>query len=218
MIRFRGRKRLSPAALKRLCALYGHLEELSAEGQPRVTSFEIAADLGANAASVRRDISAVGELGPSPVGYDVRELKGLLEDKMGLGRTARVCVVGLNWLGRALVAGAEAGLGGFRVVAGFDANTNRLETTPSPVPLFPTYEIEDVVHREAIEIALIAALSSAAPEILSRLARGGVRGVLNLTGRSLGRNVAGLVYSSVAVLDELRYLAVMLRMEEGNST
>ncbi len=217
MIRQRHGEKPAAATLRRLCALYGRLEDASSDGQRRVTSFELAADLGTSAASVRRDISTVGELGPSPVGYEVEGLKRLLAETMGLGRTVRVCVVGLNWLGHALVSGGSAGLGGFQIVAGFDSNTNRLETTSSAVPLFPSYDMEQVVRREAVEIALITAVSQPAGEILGRLSRGGVRGVLNMTGRSLGPSPSGLVCNSVAVLDELRYLSVMLRSEEGQS-
>jgi redox-sensing transcriptional repressor len=210
-------ERLGAATLKRLCVLYGRLENLSSDGRMRVTSFELAEDLGTSAASVRRDISTVGELGPSPVGYDVEQLKRLLEGTLGLDRAVRVCVIGLNWLGSALVSGGGAGLGGFRIVAGFDANTNRLETTHSAVPLFPSYEMEEVVRREAVEIALITLLAQPAAEILGRLSRGGVRGVLNMSGRSLGPSASGLVCGSVAVLDELRSLSVMLRSEEGQT-
>ncbi len=194
MIKGRGRRRLPPATLRRLCALYGHLEDLSAEEGSRATSFELAADL------------------------EVGQLKRLLEEEAGLGRTVRVCVVGLNWLGQALVSGDGTGLDAFRIVAGFDSNTNRLETTRSPMPLYPTYDIEEVVRRESVEIALLTAVPQPAGEILARLARGGVKGVLNLTGRSLGPAVSGLVCNSVAVLDELRFLSVMLYLHEGEET
>lgn len=205
-------RRQAGATLKRLCAVYSRVLEMSAAGQARVTSFELGEQLGVSGASIRRDISTVGELGPSPVGYDVPQLKSLLEERTGVGRVLRLCVVGLDWLGRALVAGAD--LPGCRIMAGFDANTNRLETTRSLVPLFPTYEIEKVVRREGVEIAMITAIPQDPAETIARLARGGVKGLLNLTGRPLGQDLSGLVCSDLAVLDELRSLSMLIRLKE----
>ncbi len=138
----------------------------------------------------------------------------LLEVKTGLGRPIRLCVVGLDWLGEALV-GAGA-LEGCAIVAGFDSNTNRLETARSRVPLFPTYEIENVARREGIEIALLTSASDASRELLARLARGGVRGLLNLSGRPPGGDVHGLACSSLSILDELRYLSMLIHAKEEN--
>jgi NADH/NAD ratio-sensing transcriptional regulator Rex len=200
------------ATLRRLCAIYGHLVRAAAQGQSRVTSFELGAALGVSAASIRRDIGTVGELGPSPVGYDVEQLRKLLENRTGVGRALTLCVVGLSWLGRALVAGAD--LQGCRIAAGFDSNTNLLETTGSRVPLYPTYEIEAVAQRERVDIALVAAVPQSPAETLRRLERGGVKGVLNLTGRPLASDLTGLTCVDVAIQDELRYLSMLLSLKE----
>jgi redox-sensing transcriptional repressor len=208
-------QKLPAATLRRLCALWRLLEDLEREGRSQATSADMAAALGVNAASLRRDVASVGELGPSRAGYNVQRLKAVVSLAIGTGRPMRACVVGLNWLGRAILTDGARELAGFVFAAGFDANTNRRETTPTTVPLYSSDEAQDVARRERIEIALVTALPPQGRHVVDALVRGGVRGILNLSGRPVPG--ADHVCSGSALLDELNYLRALLEMEKGGT-
>jgi redox-sensing transcriptional repressor len=207
---------LPAASLRRLCSLWRLLEDLEVEGRSQATSAEMSAALGVNAASLRRDIASIGELGPSRAGYNVQKLKAVVSAAIGTGRPMRACVVGLNWLGRAILTDGARELTGFSFAAGFDANTNRRETTPTAVPLYSSDEAETVARRERIEIALVTALPPQGRHVVDALVRGGVRGILNLSGRPVPG--ADHACSGSALLDELNYLRALLQTDMGGTT
>ena len=192
-------------ALRRLCRISVYLDELLAAGRSHVTSARLGEVVGSSAATVRKDINRLGTLGASPSGYDTRDLRSLVVDRLGLEHRPRACVIGLNWLGRALLGGADGEPHQVEVVAGFDAKVNRLELTQTEVPLFPIFELEATVRRLGIEIALVADAGSDPERTAARLAAGGVRGVLNFASQPLPAGGIDVV-TDLAVADELRYL------------
>ena len=196
-------------SLRRLCRLFGYLESLERANVSRVTSRTIAEVLRVSAPSVRKDISHLGGIGPSPTGYPVLELRDLLRLGLGLTRRPRACVVGLNWLGRGLLQAESDELGGVQIIAGFDSNINRLELTSARVELHPIFEIEEVAPRLGLSLALVADAGSR-PEVTStRLSHAGIKGILNFTHHPLGAGSDEITTIDVEILDELRRLAIL---------
>lgn len=170
---------LSTPAIERLCGLVRVMERLAEHGHRRTSSRELGMEIGAAPHNVRKDISGLGVAGETRGGYDIESLRGRIGEKLGLNRQHRVGIVGLGRLGSALMHHHGLEQAGYGVVAGFDSDVNKLETIRTHVPLFPAYEIPEIVRRESIEIGVIAVPASGAREVCSRLVRGGIKGIIN---------------------------------------
>ncbi|MFC1653007.1 redox-sensing transcriptional repressor Rex [Planctomycetota bacterium] len=198
------------STISRLCMVYQLCGELEQQGAARVSSSEIGCQLDVAAHTIRKDFNHLGEMGMNGAGYEVAHLQQRLSDTLGLDRIHRACIVGLGRLGSAILAYAALGTGGFAMVAGFDASINRLETLATDVPVYPAYDIEDVVRREAIEMAIIAVPREAAQSVADALVSGGVRGMVNFAPVVIKPTSSDVVVRNINVVNEMRMLASML--------
>lgn len=197
----------------RLCRIYTLCEEEQRKGAITISSNEIGKKIGAGPDNVRRDISHLGEIGVSGSGYDIARLKGHIAKRLGFIRERRACVVGMGPLGAALL---QYGLSPeFKIVAGFDSNVNKLETIRTDVPLYPAYEIPDVVRRKNIELAALVVAHESAQEMTQRLIDGGVRGIVNFTSAPLGHPGDGVFVRNVDLAGEFRILAAQCTLSGG---
>jgi redox-sensing transcriptional repressor len=202
---------LSEASIERLCRVYGELLWLREAGKSHVTSGALARAVGATGASLRRDINGLGVLGPSRSGYRVEQLVLLIGSRLGLKESQRVCVIGLDGVGEALVRVGSTGP--FEIAAGFDWRINRLETMEARVPLFSVYDLETVLGERDIPLAIIAAGDPTS--FLPGLERAGVRGVLNMTKRYVDDGEFRLVVINMAIIDQLRRLTALIMLGKG---
>ena len=87
-----------------------------------VSSEELAAAAGANAANVRRDLSHLDFHGVRGIGYSVGELKARIRQELGIAERRRVAIVGTGNLGRALANYGGLSRRGFDVVALYECD------------------------------------------------------------------------------------------------
>lgn len=198
-------------SIERLLQLTRFLENCGAE---LLTSSEIEARTGWSSHTIRKDISYLGGELSSGSGYSTAALKAAIEAVLGLGEARKCCVVGLGRLGSAYLnfPGFEAD--GFKIVAGFDASVNRVEILQSPVTLYPSYKMGEVVSRFGIELALLCVPAAAAQAAADKLVAAGIKGIVNFAPAALSVP-AGVTVRNVYVVDELRALSARLSCAAG---
>ncbi|TAL30732.1 MAG: redox-sensing transcriptional repressor Rex [Spirochaetes bacterium] len=204
------RGKIPRPVLGRLCRVYSLLGDLAARGTETISSREIGDSIGAGSHTVRKDFSYLSETGVSGSGFDTRRLMGAIAARLGLDRGSRACVVGLDQLGLALMGHPGFFNSGFTIVAGFDSNLNLVETIEARVPVFPAYDIPEVVRRERIEVAVITVPGADMRELADRLVEGGVKGIVNLSPRVLKARDASVHVINLDFIGELRMLAALL--------
>ena len=91
-----------------------------------MSSERLAELAGVNAAKVRKDLSYLGSYGTRGVGYDVEYLLHEISRELGLTHDWPVAIVGVGNLGQALANYRGFGARGFRVVALFDADPDKV--------------------------------------------------------------------------------------------
>lgn len=205
-------------AVTRLCMIYRLCGVLDAQGIESVSSTQIGSRLGIGPHSVRKDISFLGEADAGQAGYDVARLRARIERSLGLGQSRRACVVGLGRLGAAILGYQRLAQSGYRIMAGFDSNINRLETIRTDVPLYPAYEIAEVVRREAIELGIIAVPAEAAQQIAEALIDGGIRGIVNFAPVVIAVDRPEVIVRNIDVVNELRVVSSLLTLGEQEQT
>jgi redox-sensing transcriptional repressor len=97
-----------------------------------------------------------------------------------LNEERRIAIVGAGNLGLALANYQGFNRDIFRIVALFDDDPQKIETsTPGGLPVYSTEQLADVIERAAIAIIIIAVPAPAAQQVLDRVTAAGIKAVLN---------------------------------------
>jgi redox-sensing transcriptional repressor len=207
--------KLPQPVIARLCSIYQLLSKLGAEGVVAVSSKDIENKTGIPSHTVRKDINFLGEIGTTGKGYEIVKLRAHLADNLGLNKKRKSCVVGLTGIGATIVQTPGAIGAEYDIAAGFDSNINILETIKTPVAVFPSYEITEVVARTGIELGILAVAPVNVEEAVDRLVDGGIRGIVNFTPAMVRPKRAGVFVRTVDIAGELRILSAEINNSEN---
>jgi redox-sensing transcriptional repressor len=171
--------RLSRASVGRFSLYLRRLEGLLREGILKVSSSQLGEALGITDAQVRKDLACLGSLGHPGIGYGTEELSAAIRRLLGVDRHWSVALVGVGNLGRALLRYRGFEERGFRVVALFDTDQEKVGTWVDGLPIFGTEDIGRVVPSSGAELGLLAVPLESAQEVAEALVGAGIRGLLN---------------------------------------
>lgn len=203
--------RLPNPTISRLCQLYRILQTLNSQNVHRISSAQLAEHMGVGSHNIRKDISHLGELGGGG-GYDVRHLSQVIAEKLGLVHTRNMCIVGLGKLGQALLS-LHYYPDNYKLIAGFDSNTNKVETMRTQIPLYPAYSLPDMISQLDIEIAMLTVPTRVAQSVTDTLVQAGIRGILNFTQHIINLSDSHVFVSNIDVVTELSILSSLITLK-----
>jgi redox-sensing transcriptional repressor len=176
---------------------------------PIVNSAQIAEMAGTNAAQVRKDLSYLGEYGTRGIGYDVDSLITHLSKRLGLTEHRRVAIIGFGRLGSALQSYPGFEERGMKVVAVFDVDPVKIGMVVEGLTVESVDDLEEVVKRERVEIAIVTVSARYAQDVADRLVASGVRAIMNFAPVRL-RVPEGVDVRQADVAGELQILSFHL--------
>jgi len=209
--------RVPTESVKRLSLYLRNLKYLVKEGIETVSSDELAQDIYVSAAQVRKDLSYFGDFGTRGVGYNVKSLISEIESALGLYREWKVALIGVGRLGSALLNYPGFKEFGFRISVAFDSDPKKIGRLYKGVIRVEDFsQIEKIIKKEKIRIAIITVPAAAAQQIADKLAKAGIEAVLNFSPKYL--NISENVkVKTVDIAVELESLAYYL-MHKGEKT
>lgn len=181
----RGTKKVSESTIGRLSLYLRLLSDIELEGQPTLSSEELARRCGTTAAQVRKDLSLFGTFGKRGMGYAVPELVSALRSILGLERRWRVALVGAGKIGLALLGYQDFRDQGFHIEAVFDADPTKVDQVRGGLPVRSDAELESALVAERIDIVIVAVPAEAAQSVVDRVVAAGVRAILNFAPTKL---------------------------------
>lgn len=202
--------------ISRLCLLYRYLDELIKNDVQTISSTQIGQRLSMNSHNVRKDIACLGDVGNLGSGYDVIKLKKAIAAAFEFNQEHNSCVVGLGRLGSAILNFDQFQIHGYKIVAGFDANINKIETMRTSISLFPSHMISDIVRRFDIQLAVIAVPETAAQKVTDQLVEGGIKGIINLTPVVLKPKGRQVFVRNLSILGDFHYLSALIALDQTN--
>ncbi len=206
------RVKIPEVTIGRLSLYLRCLNEMEAEGLSVVSSAELGRRSGINPAQIRKDLAYFGEFGTRGVGYYVSELKNNIKEVMGVNHPYEVALVGVGNLGNALLRYKGFQRHGFRITAAFDIDLSDKEM-PEGCTLYHADEMERVILDKGLKIAIVSVHQSSVQEVIDRLARAKVKGVLNFVPTKVSVP-EGMTVRDVDMGTELDILTFYLSMEE----
>jgi redox-sensing transcriptional repressor len=167
--------------VERLSGYRRHLRFWLGEARDRIYSHELGALVGSTPAQVRRDLMTIGFTGSPARGYDVAALVekiGTLLDPPG---HERMVLVGLGYLGRAVLRYISTTHPELPIVAAFDVAPDKVGRVIDGCRCYASAEIEDVLGEAGALVGIIAVPPEAAQGVADHLVQAGIRGLLNFT-------------------------------------
>lgn len=154
------------------------LRLLSSQGADVTSSQELGDLLGISSAQIRKDLSHFGEFGKQGTGYNVSYLCKQLEKILKVDCVWPVVLVGAGYLGHALASYNGFEHRGFRIVAVFDNNPEKIGTPVGERNIEAISAMPAVVRKYRCQIAILAVPVPAAQEVADQLIEAGIRSIL----------------------------------------
>lgn len=175
------RNKLPSVTAKRLPLYYRYFEKLHILGIQRVSSTQLSKELQIDSATIRRDLSHLGDLGRKGYGYNVNYLFNFLREFLKHDIQTNVVIIGAGNLGRAIMQYDYYRSRNMNIVAAFDSNPKVINHELSGVPIYSVERLEEIISTYEVDVAILTVPADAAQEIADRLAVTGIKGILNLT-------------------------------------
>ncbi len=144
-----------------------------------LSSRELADLVGTSDGQVRKDLAYFGEFGVPGQGYRIGKLKQEIRHILGLDSTWGIAIVGIGNLGIALLTYPGFKREEFEIRAAFDNDESKIEKVWRGIKVQHVDEIPQVLSEKQIKIGVITTPATAAQEVADKLAKGGVKGILN---------------------------------------
>jgi redox-sensing transcriptional repressor len=178
-------RRIPEATVARLALYQRILVEMVRSGTVTVSSEELAARAGVNAAKVRKDFSLLGSLGTRGTGYDTAFLVAQIERALGADRDWPVAIVGIGNLGRALANSSGFSSHGFRLTGLFDVDPSVVGERLGSLTVRHLDDLGTSFATAPPVIGVIATPAAAAQAVADALVSAGAASVLNFAPRVL---------------------------------
>ena len=156
-------------AIYRLSVYSRCLHRLENNGIHTVSSEVLAKAAGVKSTQLRKDLTYFGQFGTRGLGYDVKQLIEMISELLGTKSLQPVVIVGVGNLGRALLSYRGFEREGFEIVGAFDAKPSQYLTAETPMEVQPMNELEDVINKHVVKMAVLCVPPTAAQEVANQL-------------------------------------------------
>lgn len=210
------RVKVSNNVIRRMPRYLRKLDELTENGVSRISSFELGQQLGLTPSQIRQDFSCFGEFGQQGYGYNVPALRAQIATILGMDRGYTAVLVGVGNIGRALMDNFCFSEWGFKLKSAFDVNPELIGTSFNGVPIRSVDELEDYLHNEHVDVAVLSVPKDAAIRVTKLLTDNGIEAIWNFTNVELTEPNSSTIVENVHFSDSLLSLSYFVseRLDE----
>ncbi len=155
------------------------LQRMADNGLNTTSSQELGEHVGISPAQIRKDISQFGEFGKQGTGYSISYLLDKLREILKVDRIWDVALVGAGDMGHALANYQGFQNRGFRIVAIFDNNKEKIGQKIGDFVVQDVDNIVKSIKAANIKVAMLTVPAIAAQSAADKLIQAGVRAILN---------------------------------------
>jgi redox-sensing transcriptional repressor len=195
--------RLSLGVAARLSRYLQVLTQARKMGKETISSQELSDYTHVNSTQIRRDLSGFGKFGKRGVGYNVDSLVAQIRKILRTAGQHNIALFGAGHLGTAIASSDIFADHGFRIVAVFDADSEKIGTQVGPQVVRDVADLPRVVEDEDIVVAVLAVPPQAAQALADRLVDAGVKIIFNYSEALLQVPPEVTVHTSSPAVDLL---------------
>jgi redox-sensing transcriptional repressor len=198
-----GAERLSLGVAARLSRYLQVLTQAHKMGKQTMSSQELADYTHVNSTQIRRDLSGFGKFGKRGVGYDIDSLVSQIRKILHTSGQHNIALFGAGHLGTAIATSDIFADHGFRVVAVFDVDPDKVGTRIGDLAVRHYRDLSRVVQEQDIVVAVLAVPGAAAQELADDLVTLGVKIIFNYSEALLQVPPEVTVHTSSPAVDLL---------------
>jgi redox-sensing transcriptional repressor len=197
-------ERLSLGVAARLSRYLQVLTQAKKMGRETISSQELADYTHVNSTQIRRDLSGFGKFGKRGVGYNVDSLVSQIRKILRTTGKHNIALFGAGNLGQAIAGSDIFADHGFRVVALFDKDPEKVGSrVGDSLTVRPYAELERVIREEDVVVGVLAVPTVAAQEVADDLVQAGVKIIFNYSEALLQVPPEVTVHTSSPAVDLL---------------
>ena len=196
-------EKLSLGVAARLSRYLQVLTQARKMGKETISSQELADYTHVNSTQIRRDLSGFGKFGKRGVGYNVESLVSQIRKILRTSGQHNIALFGAGHLGTAIATSDIFADHGFRVVAVFDLDREKVGTQIGSLTVRHNTALRDVVEEEDIVVAVLAVPAPAAQMLADDLVEAGVKIIFNYSDALLQVPPEVTVHTSSPAVDLL---------------
>ncbi len=196
-------EKLSLGVAARLSRYLQVLTQARKMGKSTISSQELADYTHVNSTQIRRDLSGFGKFGKRGVGYNVDSLVAQIRKILHTAGQHNIALFGAGHLGTAIATSDIFADHGFKVVAVFDTDQEKVGSRIGEITVRHNSELAEVVLDEEIVVAVLAVPAAAAQSIADQLRDVGVKIIFNYSDALLQVPPEVTVHTSSPAVDLL---------------
>jgi redox-sensing transcriptional repressor len=196
-------ERLSLGVAARLSRYLQVLTQAKKMGKETISSQELSDYTHVNSTQIRRDLSGFGKFGKRGVGYNVDSLVSQIRKILRTAGQHNIALFGAGHLGRAIASSDIFADHGFRVVAIFDSDPDKIGEHVGTVEVRSVDDLPAIVEEEDIVVGVLAVPGRAAQELADDLVAAGVKIIFNYSEALLQVPPEVTVHTSSPAVDLL---------------
>lgn len=209
------KKMISMSVIKRLPRYYRFLGELKKKNITRISSRELSQMMGFTASQIRQDLNCFGGFGQQGYGYNVEQLRTEIGGILGVGNGFKTILVGCGNLGRAIASHMTFEDRGFELVGIFDTRADEMQDIRiKGISISPIEDLEMYCREVEPVVAVLCIPTVAAPEIVDRLVKLGIKDFWNFTHFDIAAEYPETVAENVHLSDSLMTLCYQITNKE----
>lgn len=151
------------------------------QGESYLSSTQIARNISVDASMVAKDLSYVKIAGKTRVGYDVKELVGVLENFLGFTKSHKAFLFGVGSLGGALMHDNGLEQFGLEIMAGFDVKYELSGTSINHIPIHHIERFVELQKQTGVNIGILTVPVDKAQVVSEVMVAGGIKAIWNFT-------------------------------------
>lgn len=178
-------KAISSAVIRRLPKYYRYITMIEKKGIVRISSQNLSEITGFTASQIRQDLNHFGGFGQQGYGYGVTKLREQLGKIIGLDEEYKIIIVGAGRMGQAIQSSELFRDTGFKMVAFFDSDVNKIGKEVNGIPIKDIADLADYIKEENIDIMTITTPKDVAQSLADTGVESGIKGVWNFAPTDL---------------------------------
>lgn len=203
-------RKIPKSAITRISLYLREVNRLEKEGKEKVSSAELGEMTGLTDAQVRKDFSYFGQFGRSGAGYEVVQLKRIIEKLLGKDKVWEIILVGAGNIGSALLRYPGFRSQGFIIKEAFDTDAKKIDKRYADVVVKDAKSLEDAIRaNKNIKIAIIAVPAESAQGVAELLVKADIKCILNFAPVLLKVN-GGVMVKNIDLSNELESFSFFL--------
>lgn len=170
---------LSQRTINRLTQYHSILREYSKKNIENVTSAQIAELLKVDETQVRKDVKSINCKGKCKVGYNVCELKNIIEEVLDYKTTKKAFVIGAGNLGIALSKYSKFSEFGLEIMGLFDIDKSKIGQKIDDKEIFHLGMLKEKIVETGVKIAILTTPNKVAQNVADEIINAGIKYIWN---------------------------------------